>query len=248
MINIQPTAFPQKLLWLGRYIGWLRCLKVCAVKPFQLATKRFSDGEWFWRFVESQFDARYGVDTVEIVPVSNLDLRVDRQAEAVFYEPTPIMEFGYVVSRLGIRYEDFVFIDVGSGKGRTLMLASWFPFQKITGVELSPKMHAIAEENILKFPKRKACSDISSRCEDATSCELPNKPLVLFLFNPFHGRVLEQFLEHVKHSIDKHPRRVILIYANPKHRTIFEDSGWLKISRAELGGWYMVYENANEAC
>lgn len=33
--------------------------------------------------------------------------------------------------------QDYDFLDFGSGKGRTLLMAASFPFKKITGVEFS---------------------------------------------------------------------------------------------------------------
>lgn len=38
-------------------------------------------------------------------------------------------------------------LDMGSGKGGALMTLARFPFRKLAGVELSPRMIAIAEEN-----------------------------------------------------------------------------------------------------
>ena len=40
--------------------------------------------------------------------------------------------------------QDYTFLDIGSGKGRVLMLASDAPFRHIVGVELSPALTAIA--------------------------------------------------------------------------------------------------------
>ena len=201
MARIQPWAFPRKLLWLFRYLGCYRALKVCLAKPLDVLTKRFTKSAWFWRFVESQFDSRYGVDTFEMVPVAMLDIPNARKKEAVFYEPTPIMEFGYVISRLSISYSDFAFVDVGSGKGRTLLLAAWFPFKRIVGIEISPKLHQIAESNISRYQGPRMCNDINTVCEDAGECGFPSDPMILFLFNPFQENVLKLFLQRLHRSL-----------------------------------------------
>ncbi len=41
-----------------------------------------------------------------------------------------------MMAALPIEFNQFTFIDLGSGKGRTLLMASDFPFRKILGVEI----------------------------------------------------------------------------------------------------------------
>jgi hypothetical protein len=49
-------------------------------------------------------------------------------------------------------FRDFVFVDLGSGKGRTLLMASDYPFRCIVGVELLPALHQAAQSR--QIPKR----------------------------------------------------------------------------------------------
>src|SRR5215831_11087448 len=43
------------------------------------------------------------------------------------------------------------FIDLGSGKGRVLLIAAQYPFKSVVGVEFSGTLHKIAQTNISKF-------------------------------------------------------------------------------------------------
>ena len=64
--------------------------------------------------------------------------------------------------------EQLVFVDLGSGKGRTLLLASEYPFRRIVGVELSPKLHRIAKTNVEKFrSEEQRCRTFALHCMDA---------------------------------------------------------------------------------
>ena len=243
MSMVQPWAFPRKLQWLYRYLGWYRAAKICALKPFDLLAKRFSDSQWFWRLVGSQFDAKHGVDTFEMVPVAKLEISDAQQEEAVFYEPSPIMEFGYVISLLPISYSDFTFVDMGSGKGRALLLAASFPFRGIVGVEISPKLHQIAESNIAQYRGPRKCNDITSDCDDAGACHLPDSPLVLFLFNPFSENVIKSMLQNLHKSLLKNPRRVIVVYGSPKQREVIDSTEWLTPIGSKLDDWYLIYES-----
>ena len=58
------------------------------------------------------------------------------------YQPTEPAAFHEMMQTLRniahLDFSEFVFLDLGSGKGRTLMMASDYPFQRIIGVELLP--------------------------------------------------------------------------------------------------------------
>jgi len=242
MASFQPLAFPRKIVWLARYLGWFRALGICAVKPFDILGRRFTESEWFWRLTESQFDRRHGVDTYEMVPVADLGIEGEREQDAVFYEPTPIMEFGYIISRLPVSYPDYAFVDMGSGKGRALLLGSAFPFKKIVGVEISQRLHDIAVTNLERYQGPRACRDISAVCDDAGAVELPSEPLVLFLFNPFEPPVLRAVLNNLHASLLENPRPVLLLYGSPIHREVFDNTPWLRPAGTELNGWYLKFE------
>jgi len=71
--------------------------------------------------------------------------------KSVRYEATPVSFFHSAVSKLALDYPKTVFIDFGSGKGRTLLLACKYPFHSIIGIEISPALCEIATDNINKY-------------------------------------------------------------------------------------------------
>ena len=114
-------------------------------------------------------------------------------------------------------YSDYTFVDIGSGKGRMLLLASEFPFRKIVGVEMREDLHAQALENVGRFRQPKAkCSQIECVLEDATRYDFPTGKLVVYLFNPFTADVMSQVLRRLDESVEKNPRDVILVYVYPE--------------------------------
>src|SRR4051812_23178747 len=82
--------------------GGLRCLR--AGRALQ---------RWCREYKDRCFDARFGVETTEKVPVDHLDMREDRKPLAVEYAPTSPVRFCRVIARLGIDYRDYAFIDLG---------------------------------------------------------------------------------------------------------------------------------------
>src|SRR5262249_41876406 len=94
--------------------------------------------------------------------------------------------------------QDFIFIDLGSGKGRSLLMAAAYGFKRIIGVEFMPEWHRAAEENIRKFAAANpSAPPIESVCMDAVDFDFPAEPLVVYLFNPFPEPVFVTVMERL---------------------------------------------------
>ena len=116
--------------------------------------------------------------------------------------------------------EHTVFLDVGAGKGRAMLVASQYPFQRVEGIELSPKLARVAEANIAKFeqhPENDELSPLMLIEGDATKHLLPSGPSLAFLFHPFELPVLQRFIAHIERTLAEHPHPFDLIYANTEH-------------------------------
>ena len=136
------------------------------------------------------------------------------------YQPTDPAFFTEMMDELqrhiNSNLQEFTFIDLGSGKGRVLLMASEYPFRRIIGVELLPSLNRIALENIVLYKSEtRKCSAVESVCADATSFPLPNGPIVLYLFNPFPEPALKRALENLKMHLHANSSAVYLLYHNP---------------------------------
>jgi hypothetical protein len=67
------------------------------------------------------------------------------------YRPTDPQVFHEILMSLPIDHSQFIFVDLGSGRGRALLMPSDYPFRRILGVEVLPGLHRIAERNIRKY-------------------------------------------------------------------------------------------------
>src|ERR1043166_8794173 len=110
-------------------------------------------------------------------------------------------------------FQDFTFIDLGSGKGRVLLMASEYPFKRIIGVEFMPELHRAAQENIPRYAsERQQCRQIESICMDARDFVFPDGPLVVYLFNPFSESTFARVLENLRQSVQQAPRPLYIAY------------------------------------
>ncbi len=168
----------------------------------------------------SSFDRDYGVETDGALDdwtyLSDLEIPSANWIHGNDYAPVAPEQFRAALAHLPIRFEDFVFVDFGSGKGRALLLASEFPFKRILGVEFSPDLHAVAQQNIAKSqsPRRK-CVAVESVCMDFLEFPLPLEPSVLFFFDPCDRTMLARTMTRVAESLAAHPRELYLAYVAP---------------------------------
>jgi hypothetical protein len=156
------------------------------------------------------------------------------------YQPTEPALFHQMLASLPINIADFTFIDLGSGKGRTLMMASDYPFRRIVGVELLPELNRIAQENLRKYsnPNQK-CFALESICADAQAFPFPDAPLVLYLFNPLPEAGLTTMIANLERSLREHPRPAFVLYHNPLLEHILDRSRCLK--RISATHQYILY-------
>lgn len=175
----------------------------------------------------SEFDRRYGVNTdgdiADITFLSDLDIPSKNWIHGVDYVAISPERLIAAISKIPIQYQDFVFVDLGSGKGRALLVASHFPFKRIFGVEFAPQLHAAAEKNIQRYAdSHQQCRSIESVCMDLTEFSLPLDPLVLMLNRPTNELPLRKLMNNIRASLSAHPRQMYLLYFAPKYQEILE--------------------------
>jgi SAM-dependent methyltransferase len=181
---------------------------------------RFSPLQLMEKYAALSFDKRHGTDTDTFAELRELDIASANKAHGERYQPSPVYSLKRLLRRLDIDYSTFSFIDFGSGKGRTLLIAGELPFKQVMGVEFSEALHRKAEQNIACYPRGSAREVIALHA-DATQFELPADDLVLYFFNPFTKPVLDRVLANVSDSLASRPRKVILIYL------YLPDEAWL---------------------
>jgi SAM-dependent methyltransferase len=141
------------------------------------------------------------------------------------YQPTDPALFREMLTSLNIDFGNFVFIDIGSGKGRTLLMASDYPFRRIIGVELLPELNRVARENIGKYNSdSQHCFVLESIRADARDFVFPPEPTVLYLFNPLPEPGLVQVIANLERSLQEHPRALLVIYHNPALEHVLAES------------------------
>lgn len=179
-------------------------------------------------------DRYHKIDTEEIVSLNSLGLPEDAGERC---ESTPIGEFLQIMRRFTIGPND-VFLDIGSGKGRTVLLAGRYAFKRIIGVDISMELNAVAEKNVRTLRGKLACKKYEFVTSNALDYKIPVDVTYIYLFNPFSYKVLNSVLCNIRESIALNTRDVTLIYYNPKYSLEIEKEHKLvKIMSVEFNHW-----------
>ncbi len=180
------------------------------------------------RFGDIDYDCDHGVDTTWArLPWS---VRLREVFSERLYQPTPPEEFEQIMQHLAqVDFSRCTFVDLGSGKGRVLLMAAMYPFARVLGVEVQPELHRIAERNLASpRPAGWQCEQIESCCLDAREFEFPETPLLVYLFNPFPDYVLRIVLDRLGESLRGNPRAAYVIYNAPWETKVVGDARWLE--------------------
>lgn len=191
-------------------------------------------------YSEWQFDKKWSVDTRAMASDPE-EISSPLHSSAEPYEATTPRQFKRIMKRVQQHIVlPETFIDIGCGKGRTLMLAAQYGFKRIIGVEFDAALAEIAAANIKSFKKSfPKCGEINVVCEDAGTYTFPDENSLIYFFNPFSEIVMSSVLTNLIFSAKVNKVRHI-VYKNPKCEALFNDDQRFSTISRDIG--YSIYE------
>jgi SAM-dependent methyltransferase len=192
------------------------------------------------------FDLRYGTDTRRRVHVRELGTMGEKAPGASSYVPTRGRAFKGLLRNLTV-VPDSVFVDLGSGKGKLLLLASDEGFRKVVGIEFSHSLSTIAKRNAERYSRHTGrCSTIEIVCCDAGDYVFRPDENVFFMFHPFGASVMDRVVRNLRKSLVDTPRRVWIVYTLPLLRNMLEEGlGVHEDHTYVYGGFeFVIFTNA----
>ena len=165
------------------------------------------------RYGDAEYDWHYRVNTTSAT-VGWRERLLGQFHSA--YQPTEPALFKQMMASLEIDFQEFTFVDIGSGKGRVLLMAADYPFRRILGIELFPALHRVAQENLSAYKSdSQQCFALETVCGDAREFVFPAEPIMLYLFNSLPEPALIEVMANLDDSLSQFPRVVYLLYHNP---------------------------------
>jgi hypothetical protein len=163
------------------------------------------------------FDRLHGIDTAAELPLAAAGVPAADVARGNgVYRALTEKVFRAAMASLKIDAREFTFVDIGSGKGKVLFMASDLPFKRIVGIEYAAGLHEIALRNAVAYHSAaQRCTHIEPVFGDALSYTPPAGPLVLFVFNALAEEFMRELLKKLDRGVASEARRpVFLIYTN----------------------------------
>lgn len=158
----------------------------------------------------ARFDAEHGTET------SWYDL--------ANYEPTPPAVLEAALDAVPRPLDGLTFVDLGSGKGRAVLLASRRPFRAVVGIEHREALHRVALRNFARFGAHCRCP-VHLLCGDVADHPLPDGPLLLWLFNPFGADVVRACLARLSRRHEQW-----LVYVVPREAPTVVAAGFALVA------------------
>lgn len=184
-----------------------------------------------------RFERRAGIDSEGKIPGSELGV------PWIGYEAIRRWMFARLFERVHIDPKEFTFVDLGSGKGRALLLASEYGFRCVIGVELSESLHEAAVANVEHYLAKTGRPNVFDvRLADAADFRLPDGPVVLFFFNPFDAPILDLVAAEIERSYHETARPIVVLYWTPRLPESFDRSDVL--APVEITPYFRVYSAA----
>ena len=208
------AAADSKTRWVRRKVA-----NRLARRPIAVAWREFMERLPGEQRINEAFDRRYGTDTAEEVPLVEAGVSAEAADRGNrMYRPLWEDAFHATLAALDMDFEGFTFVDIGSGKGKVLMMAADYPFSRIVGVEYSPLLHAIAQRNLAIYSSPgQRCTDLSSVEADACEYRLPPGPLVCLNFNSLDAGTLKRFVRHVEDDLESRDTPAYVLVCNIRH-------------------------------
>lgn len=145
-------------------------------------------------------------------PVGAAESQAISQEPGEALHPTPAHVFEWAMEAVPEPLDHFTFVDLGAGRGRTLLLAAGHGFDKVIGIESAEALHDDCQMNIAQYPRsRMKCRDVECIHADVMAAPLPDGETVYYLFQPFEERTLRIVVERIVASYKRNPRRLYFV-------------------------------------
>jgi SAM-dependent methyltransferase len=199
------------------------------------------------RIWDRSFDLKHHTDTQHIVETPDMtDVESENTSLGHRNEATRPRPFRRLLRELDLP-DGSVFVDLGCGDGRALILAAQAGIRRVVGIDYYPQACETARHNIETV--RRSGVDIDSEviCGDVIDLEFAAEYNIFYLFNPFDSEMLDGVLDNLNSSLERSPRRVWIIYQYPESREVLDSRKEysLLLHRTYGGCEFLVYSYAS---
>jgi hypothetical protein len=181
---------------------------------------------FFTIYHEIRGEKMYHVDSIGMDRLRTLSIRGENLAHASIYQAS-----NYYILEKGFNYLRSInanhnLTDFGCGKGRAMVVAAFFGFKDITGIDFAKALCTKAEQNTHQAKMLYPLANFNIVCDDVVNYKIKKEQNVFFFFNPFDEVVMIQVVKNILSSLKEKSRKVFVMYINPVNKEIFLSAGF----------------------
>ncbi|HTX27843.1 MAG TPA: hypothetical protein VME19_12580 [Streptosporangiaceae bacterium] len=181
------------------------------------------------------FDLLLGVSTTGIAATGG-DGMFYSGGDNCFYEGCEGFSLRRALKDLNPTASD-VFVDLGSGKGRALVIAGRLPYKHVLGVEIDKELSALAQRNLDGARLRLRAGRAECLTGSVLDWPIPEDASVIFMFNPFIGQTFSAVIQRILDSYDRNPRVLHIVYEHPWEHDQLLSTGRVVVSNVRSRPW-----------
>lgn len=130
-----------------------------------------------------------------------------------------------------------MFVDLGSGKGKALLVAGRLTYGGVVGVEIDPELSRSARRNIQLARNRLRAKEICCVTANVLEWVIPDDSSVIFMFNPFIGQTFHAMMRRLFDSYDRKPRLLHIVYLYPWEHDWLLSTGRVVVDDVRPAQW-----------
>lgn len=212
-----------------RLYGFAESSGVIARRALGISAGKLGDQNW--RSGGRSLDRKLGIRTNEFIDKQDSGIPAESIETAEHHVAVNPRVFQSALAATGLRFRDFVFVDVGSGLGRAVILATGYGFKRIVGLEISQKLNERAIENLRAIEKDAGESPCELLNMDALDYDLPDQNLCIHIYRPFSHELMAAFMEKIERSLRERPRKIVVVSVFLFEPWVYEKAPSLKLKK-----------------
>jgi hypothetical protein len=196
--------------------------------------------------LEVTYDRKMGVQTSRFVDATDLGIEPSNLGDVGVgaisgsaYVPSPAWALPAILKQLNIRYADYNFIDLGSGMGRVVLMASEVPFARVVGVEFSQRLHEIAMDNLARSSIRRKADSVELFLQDAREYTPPSGNCIIYMGNPFRENIMRTVLDNLQRWVENQRAELYVVYFIPVLADLLDTCSFLLKLKTDPN--YIIY-------
>jgi SAM-dependent methyltransferase len=192
---------------------------------------------FFIIYYEIRGEKKYGINTSGFDELKHLQKKGIDLTHSTIYMPVNYYMLEKMLSEVNQFPNNKSFLDIGCGKGRAMVVAAHYGFNKIRGIDISKKFCEEAKENFDSVKDKFPGVDFKVELQDAFYYKIPIDVTVIFIFNPFDEVIMSGVVENILISQEKNPRTIYVVYINPLYESLFLENQFVKTRSHKKLNW-----------